>query len=436
MTVPRDRGMPTMHGWPAGIDNLNQEQDLARNEEGITSALRDAENVDLDRHGKPQRREGYEQVIAATTAHSLWGDPDFPFGLFVDGGTLRAMREDATVFDLQAAIGNAPLSYAAVAGQVYWSSTQHNGRVTADAVAFPWGVPGPAGAPALSPAPTGALHAGRYQVTLTYLSALGEESGAPQAGVVDVAESGGIQIDNVPQPPDGSMRIRVYATPANGDVFYFARDLAAGMTSVVLGQHRPGKPLETQFLEPMPRGHIVRLLNGRLYVASGSSLIFSEAMRYGLCDFARNRIGYPSRLAMIEPLDSGGDAPGLFVAAGERTYWLGGPDPFTFKRKIAHPYGVVPGTSLQVPAKVFGLEGDGTVPYWLATNGVGCVGLPGGGVIPLRANQAIAPGADAGASLYRDVNGLKQVVTALHSAIERGTAIGDSVGCEVIRHDP
>lgn len=436
MTVPRDSSMPAMKGWPDGIDNLNQEQDLARDQNGITSALRDAENSDLDRHGKPQRRDGYELQVPASDAHSLWADPEFPFGLFADDGTLRALREDATAFDLVADIGSAPVSYATVAGQVYWSSTQRNGRVTADAVPLPWGVPTPAGAPALSPAANGALHAGRYQVTVTFLSALGEESGAPQAALVDVPEGGGIQLDNVPQPADASMRVRVYLTPANGEVFYFGRDMPYGMTSAVIGQHRAGKPLETQFMEPLPRGHIVRLLNGRLYVAVGGSLIFSEPMRYGLCNLVRNRIGFQTRLSMIEPVDSGGDAPGLFVASGQRTYWLGGADPFAFKRKIARPHGVVPGTSLQVPAKVFGLEGDGMVAYWLADNGVGCLGLPGGNVIPLRENQAIAPAAETGASLYRDLNGLRQVITTLQGSIERGMAIGDSVGCEVVRHDP
>jgi hypothetical protein len=435
MTAPRDKQMPALRGWPAGIDNLNEEQDLARDENGTPAALRDAENVDLDRHGKAKRREGYSRVVTASSAHSLWGDADFPFGLYVDNGTLRSLREDGSAFDLLAGVGNAPLSYALAAGQVYWTSEQASGRVTAAGDTFPWGIPMPGGAPALSAAASGALHAGRYQVTVTFLSAAGEESGAPEAAAVDVAEGGGIQLDAIPQPPDISMRVRVYATPANGDVFYFARDLAAGMTSVVIGQHQAGRPLETQFMDAMPRGHIVRRLNAHLYVAVGASLVHSPAMRYGLCDVAGTHLGFPQRLAMIEPVDSGGDAPGLFVASGARTYWLGGADPANFTRKIAHPHGVVPGTSLQVPAKVFGLEGDGNVAYWLADNGVGCLGRPGGGVVPLRENQAVGPAATAGASMYRDVNGLKQVVTALESATERGVAVGDSVDCVVVHHD-
>jgi hypothetical protein len=282
----------------------------------------------------------------------------------------------------------------------------------------------------------GGLSAGTYQLAVTFLTAAGEESGASLAAMVDVPEGGGVQCDAIPQPPDASYRVRLYLSGANGDVLHFARDLAAGMTSVLLGVTRAGKVLETQFLEPMPPGHIVRWFNGRLYVAVDNVLVWSEAMRYGLTRLAHNRAGFQKRLDLLEPVGAGDEGAGIYVASADRTYFLGGTDPKAFSNRIAYPHGAVPGTALRVPANVFGVQSSTEVVYWLARNGVGCLGLPGGTVMPLRENQVIGPSADSGASLYRDVNGLRQVITTLVGAQERGLALGDKLNCTVIRHDP
>lgn len=432
-----DKQLATAKAWPAGIDNLNAEQSLQRDDQGKTViALRDAENVDLDRQGKPSRRGGYAKVVSASSAHSLWGDPDFPFGLYVDGGNLMGLREDAETFQIRDGLGLQPVSCALAAGSAYWSSASQNGKVTADGTPAPWGITSPPGPPSAVLASNGGLAGGRYQVTATFLSASGEESGAPEGVVLDVPTNGGLQLQDIPQPPDNTWRVRIYATPTNGDVFYAAMTLPAGMTSAVLGVHRPGKPLATQFLDVMPPGHIVRWFNGRLYVAMNNVMGYTEALRYGLTHLSNNRLTFQTRLAMMEPLGAGDEAAGIFVASGAKTYWLPGADPAQFNLKIVRAHGVVPGTSIRVPGDVFGLETTAPVIYWLDDAGTGCLGLPGGVVVPLRQNQVIAPAAEAGASLYRDQDGYRQVITALVGGRERGMAIGDKAACTVIRHDP
>lgn len=437
MPAPPDKTLVTARGWPAGIDNLNPEQSLQRDDQGKTViALRDAENVDLDRQGKPSRRAGYAKVVSASGAHSLWGDEGFPFGLYVDAGRLMGLRDDGEAFQIATGLGLQPVSCALAAGAVYWSSASQNGKVTADGVPGPWGITSPHGAPAAVSASSGGLYPGRYQVTATFLSLTGEESGAPSAVLVDVPANGGIVLSDIPQPPDVSWRVRLYCSPANGNIMYAAATLPSGMTSLALGQHRAGKPIETQFLDAMPAGHIVRHFNGRLYVACGNVLVWSEALRYGLTRLVHNRYQFAERLAMVEPLGAGDDMAGIFVASGAKTYWLPGTDPKAFHVKIARAHGVVPGTSIRVPGDVFGLETTQPVVYWLDDAGTGCLGLPGGEVLPLRQNQTIAPSADGGASLYREQDGMRQVITALMGARERGVAIGDKAECTVIRHDP
>lgn len=437
MPAPSDKQLATAKGWPAGIDNVNEEQSLTRDDQGKTViALRDAENVDLDRQGKPSRRAGYTKVVSASGAHSLWADPDFPFGLYVDGANLMGLRDDGESFQLSTGMGLQPVSYALAAGRVYWSSAAQNGRVTADGTVGPWGITSPQGAPSAVAASTGGLNAGTYQVTATFLSATGEESGAPQGVAVDVPAGGGIQLSDIPQPGDSSCRVRLYVTQANGTAFNSVLTLPSGITTAVITFFRPGKKLDTQFLDMMPPGHIVRWLNGRLYVAVGNVLVWSEALRYGLTKLSENRIGFEKTLAMMEPLGAGDDAAGMFVASGAKTYWLPGTDPKEFHVKIARAHGVVPGTALRVPGDVFGLETAAPVIYWLDDAGTGCLGLPGGEVLPLRQNQTVGPEAAAGASLYRDQDGLRQVITALAGARERGLAIGDKADCVVVRHDP
>lgn len=437
MPAPSDKQLTTARGWPAGIDNLNAEQSLQRDDHGKNViALRDAENVDLDRQGKPSRRGGYAKVVSANGAHSFWGDKDFPFGLYVDAGALMGLREDAESFQITTGLGLQPVSYALAAGAVYWSSPSQHGKVTADGAQGPWGITSPHGAPSAVPASSGGLYPGRYQVTATFLSLTGEESGAPEAVWVDVPANGGIALSAIPQPPDPSWRVRLYASPADGNVMYAAATLPSAMTSFALGVHRPGKPLETQFLDTMPTGHIVRWLNGRLYVAVENVMVWSEPMRYGLTRLAYNRLSFQKWLAMMEPIGNGDELAGMYVASGSKTYWLPGTDPKAFRAKIVRAHGVVTGTPIQVPGDVFGLETTESVVYWLDDAGTACLGLPGGNVLPLRQNQVAAPDADAGASLYRDQNGMRQVITTLVGARERGLAIGDRAECTVIRHDP
>lgn len=437
MAAPSDKQLARSVGWPAGIDNLNPEQSLARDDQGsAVIALRDAENVDLDRQGKPSLRAGYTKIVSASGAHSLWSDPGFPFGLYVDAGRLMGLREDGESFQLASGLGLQPVSYALAAGRVYWSSAAQNGRVTADGAVEPWGITSPQGAPSAVAASTGGLYGGRYQVTATFLSTTGEESGAPESTVMEVPPNGGIQLAAIPQPPNPSWRVRLYVSQADGDVLNSVLTLPSGITTAIVTVFRPGKTLETQFLDAMPPGHIVRWLNGRLYVAVGNVMVYSEALRYGLTRLSENRIGFETTLAMMEPLGAGDDMAGMFVASGAKTYWLPGTDPKEFHVKIARAHGVVPGTPIRVPGDVFGLQSTAPVIYWLDDAGTGCLGLPGGDVQPLRQNQTIAPEADAGASLYRDQDGVRQVITALTGARERGVAIGDKVECTVIRHDP
>jgi hypothetical protein len=65
---------------------------------------------------------------------------------------------------------------------------------------------------------------------------------------------------------------------------------------------------------------------------------------------------------------------------------------------------------------------------------VACLGLPGGQVVPLRERQVVAPAAERGASLFRERDGMRQVITALQGATPQGIAIGDRASSRVYRN--
>lgn len=432
-----DKQMPTMRGWPAGIDNLSPEEDLVRDDQGkVVIGLRAAENVDLVGSGKPRRRAGRTLALAMSGTHSLWRDDRFPFALFAAGRTLQGFQPGGAFEITDGLTPGRPASYAFAAGRVYWSNEQQSGVVLPDGSPAQWGCPCPMGQPTLTAvAGQGGLGAGTYQVAITWSLASGEESGATLAAMVQVEEGGGIQIADMPVPPDEVARVRVYVSQTNGDQLYHQIDLDPALPVAVIGSGRHGKPLDSQFLESMPAGHIVRWFNGRLLVAADRTMLWSESLRYGLTNPTKNRIGFGARLGLMEPVGVGGDAAGVYVADAKRTYWLGGTDPARWTQVIAYPYGAVPGTGLSVPGSLFGLDSAAPVAYWLAANGVACLGLPGGTVLPLRERQAIAPVATSGASLLREQNGVRQVVTALQEASPRGLAMSDRAVTTVERYD-
>lgn len=449
MAGVRDKQLISLGPWPAGIDNLNAETDLTRSDDGkAIIALREATNVDLDRRGSPHRRRGYARVVSGTDCHSFWKAPEFPFALFVDAGTQYGWQPGSSAFQVHAGVGPHRVASCFAGDRAYCTNNVSTWCVTAHGDEMPWGVETPPTPTAIA-ASNGGLDAGEYQVAYTWLTVLGEESGAKIAATVSVPDKGGIDLAAIPQPTSELVRaIRVYRSRANGGngadgsgtdgttnvALFSAVDIPVGVLSYRLGASALGRPLRTQFLDPMPPGHIVRHLGGRLHVASGNRIFSSEPLYYGLRHSRKDRrVG--SRITLMECVGDGGDAPGMFVSDEKRTYWIGGVDPDKSTIRICYPYAAVFGTGTIVPGSMFNVETTLPCAYWLAANGVACLGLPGGVVVPLREKQAIAPLAEEGASLFRERDGIRQVLTSLQGAsAKRGLSISDAASARVYKN--
>lgn len=415
-----------------GLNNLSRETATTAN------TMREAVDVDLDRDGKVRTRQGYGEPLApCAMGHSLWSDPLLSYGLYADGEELRAFwpNGDTELVATGLAAGR-PVSYTLVGDWVYWSNGVQSGVVQgATAAGGEWASDQPSGQPDIAPIATGSFTAGTVQVAVTFLDALGRESGTSVAAVADIP-AGGVQILNIPQPARADTGIiRLYATTPDGTVLQHVTDLPAGISSYTMLNPPTGRACATQFLEPMPAGDLLASGNGRLFAAVDGVLIWSEPMRYGLSRIGFNHLRLPARITMMVYVGAGTEGAGLLVAAGQRTYWLGGPDPGAWRQVLAAAHGAVPGTLVHCPGSAWGMETRGLVPVWLSDTGHFVAGLPGGQVVSVNGDGYVAHGADAGASMFREVDGIPQLVSSLRGPFAQQSAVGDIVAVRVFRYD-
>lgn len=416
MAKPRsERDLVQLTGFPAGMNNVAPETRLPVDENGIPVACRDAVNVDFDKAGRFRRRPGYTKVFDGTNVHSLFGHRDFPSMLVRAEASLYALTPAGATTEIATGLGLREASYASLGRDVAWTvENLRTGRVSPALGVRPLGVPTPPGVPALTAVAAGALFAGRYQVALSYMLASGEEGGTCYPDVIDVDANGGIVV-TLPVPSDLLVTaVRVWCSEANGAELYHVRDVSAGTTSYTIGAGARGKSaseLGLIGLEPLPPGHILRELNGILWMAWDNQVFYCEPMRPGLTHLGHNRIPYHDRITMMQPVGQASNA-GMYVAAGGRTYFHAGATPKRVDMQQVYPYGAVPGTGCTVPASFFGSDYKGEAAYWMASNGVPVLGLPGGTVVPLADNTVAMTRFDRGASFVRQVNGIRQAIIA------------------------
>lgn len=429
MTIS-DRGLLSSGPWPQGINNLAKEGLLPGDENGNILALREASNVDVSAEGQLSRRQGYTQILPGTLSHSLWSHLDLSFGLFVDDGQLCVLHQDESADLLGLDVGHSPMSYALVGDRIYFSNGNARGMLLPDLSVADWAPAQPDGQPTLEALDEFGLDPGQYQVAITFTDALGRESGnVLAAAMVDIAAGGGIAVRNIPQPAAGASvaRINVYVTGPNDQVLRLAAAVSVGTQQMVIGLAAAGRslPESLQYTRPLPAGSIVRKLGGRLLVVVGQEVLISEPQRFGQFHPVRSRLRFAAKIDLLEPIGDG-DGAGFYVAAGARTYWMsaGTSDPAQASQQIVQGVGAIPGSGLVIDAKQLGFDQQQPVVTWIARNGKWMAGLPGGMVTLLR-DGAVVDAADSAAVLYREENGIQQLVATMRGTRRQGLAVND-----------
>lgn len=409
----------TIKGWPAGINNVKSDTETAY------GSLRDALNVDLSESGKPRRRTGRTQVYSGSDVRGLYSA--LGITVFMEGGDLKRLLPDYSAVVLKSGMHPSnDISYTLVNNEIFFTNSVETGRITATGEVKPCGVATPRGQPLISAA-SGSMPAGAYQVAVTFVSADGEESGAAKATVFELTVDGGLQLDAIPQNTDAAS-VRIYVTEPEGDMFREAVTIPMGVTSYMINGVSQGLVLETQFAYELPPGNIIRYYRGRVYVVSGRIAWYSEALYYGVYKPAENFFVFAADVTVFEPVDDG-----IYVVA-EVAFFLAGDDPKKMQQQPVHLSQGIEGTGLTVDAALVMKDAVGQAAYWYGNAGA-MLGMRGGQVVPLMENRVALPAYEKGATMLREHNGIRQLVTALYGSGETSSfTMGDEASVEVIRN--
>ena len=128
--------------WSKGINNTTRAYALptgSMNDPGW--ACIDALNVDFTDQGFAVRRSGYSQTQAMLVGHSLATVGDKT--LICQAGELGVITSvnPLNITTLRAGLSSDRISYAGLAGEVWWSNGTESGRCNANNTDSPWAVP-------------------------------------------------------------------------------------------------------------------------------------------------------------------------------------------------------------------------------------------------------------------------------------------------------
>ena len=175
-------------------------------------------------------------------------------------------------------------------------------------------------------------------------------------------------------------------------------------------------PIGDQVLVPMPAGQHIAHHAGRLLVAVGSAVIYSEPFTPHLRDEAKGFELFPAPITCLVAVEGG-----VFVVA-DKTYFIAGGFPAQAVRAV-FDYGA--------PDQQPSYREDGGA-HWMSSRGV--VSVTSSGEISNLQESRVALSADgAAATLYREADGMETVVAALASPSDVGAGVGSYAQARIIR---
>ena len=419
---------------PLGVNNVDDPKSERFQPGGKEKPfLWTAENVDIDRTGGIQRRQGRAKVRTLSNGHSGWACAQGAF--YADGGTLYRFDPRAATDPVVQTGINAygEISYADVAGQVFWCNGSEVGRIVSG-VAAPWGLR--TADPPTVAATTGALRAGRYLVAVAPVSAEGVEGGSRETPVCTVGANGGIAV-SVSGVDANAAALNVYLSDTNGAELFYHSTVPVG--AFTISSPAPSVELFNGLGGyPPPAGHLVRQWGGFLIVARSDpngvhALYFSEPGNPHRFHLETDVQLLPSRCVMLEPVIDGF----FYALEAGGTFFVQGTDPHDMRvRQIDTRLVSEQPNSTRVPASKLPwlqVAADTPVPIWATQDGF-AAGLPGG-VVRIATDGRIAMDANKKAAVvYVERPGLRQLLlSARENAMGSRMGFGDQVTVTVTR---
>lgn len=196
-------------------------------------------------------------------------------------------------------------------------------------------------------------------------------------------------------------------------------------------------PIGGRLLGPPPVATVLGYYNGRIYLARGRTVWWTELYNYLYVDKTRNFWQFEDEVVMI-----GVVTDGIYIGTLEGVWWMQGPTAREAKRTRVMDSGVVPGSMVEIPGELanppqVGLQADVPVKVSIAfmTQEGYCAGQDGGNCVNFTEDRMIFPPAVRAAGLFRRQSGINQYVVTQDSGDTPSStaAIGDYVDAQLIR---
>lgn len=383
--------------WAKGANNLDRPERLP---EGFVRSLT---NLDPSPGGQLDLRTGYE-LIAAGNVRMAVAMPDRV--VYVEDAALCCYSRSN---DSKQVIGSlSPLGEVAgveLNGQVYLASAVDSLRTNGEWVA-PWAVPAPHfGVEVID----GPLPAGIYKIGVTAFGSQGEESGTNPI-IVRLTEGKALRIVSADARP-----MRAYVTPANGATLYSQGPLIAGAMAITRVAD-DAERLTTGGLEPMPACSSLAAFNSLILGIYDNCVLMTSPMYPHLFDPVAGYFPFPAEPTLMAPTDGG-----VYVVAGEQTFFLTGLESPAPSMRCVLEIGAVPGSAVMLP--------DGRAA-WFTRYGLAIGSAAGEITLPNR--QTYAPDTAArGASGVIEHRGNAMVITTMRGVTTpNNLATGDFADLE------
>lgn len=417
--MPRHQKTISLDGF-VGINNrLRPEKTPAR-------FLKEATNVDIDKAGGIRSRDGYSRVDSGSF-HSLWSDGFVAYA--VKDGDLVEILPNLQIKSLGVTISDR-IRFWRVDEVTYYVGDLDKGYIK-NGQAYSWGIDNPNPTPNLF-STTGSMTPGVYQVSVTYVTSGGIESGSGVAKTITLGANSGILVTNIPVSPNSEVStVRVYVSTPDGEELYLVKEISNGTTSTVITDVSSAiLPLQSFNYVPPPNGQVIAHYNGRMLIGQDNILWYSEPFSHHWFSYHTNYLVFPERIRAIMPVESG-----IWVAS-DNIYYLSGEDITTCRRDLKETAVAVEGTEANIPGHFIIIENTPIGYKWLITTDRGIFICFNQGVIlnTVEANYFFDK-ADLGSGSFIQSDGIaKYVPIVKKKADAETTSVSDLAVGTIIRN--
>ena len=166
--------------------------------------------------------------------------------------------------------------------------------------------------------------------------------------------------------------LRMEFVDVNGVVYFTNNEIIGFIENDIAYPFPEVDQKEEPFKRRMVGGHLIEYYNGRLYSAQGSSIFYSDAMRFTTMDIRKNFILMDSYITMLKSVSNG-----IYVGTAGKTYFMEGASPEDFVLKQINDSRVLPNSAVAIMGEHIGKGIAVKVVVWASPEGI-YLGLPGG----------------------------------------------------------